>query len=71
MAQTVARKHPHAARVIVSLLATLLAMVGSIMVWAIARHLGLEQLANGVAVMLPLTSAWVATALTQHLMRNG
>jgi hypothetical protein len=70
VAQTVARKHPLAARAIVSLLATLLAVGGSMVAYTIAKELGLHQLASGIAYMLPLTCAWVATALTQHLMRK-
>lgn len=59
------------ARAVVALLATAIAFIGTVLVYTAARILGFLSLADGAALILPLTAAWVAVALTQHLMRRA
>lgn len=71
MTQIVADRRPALARFVVTALATLLAFAFSVAAFAIARLLGWDALARGIVLILPASAAYIATALTQHLMRGG
>lgn len=64
----VAQKRPALARLVVTALALLVSFAGSLAAYSVAKAIGQTTLANGIAGMFPITTAWVAVALTQHLM---
>lgn len=61
------QKRPLLARAIVALLATVLAFIGTMIAYFIAKAMGADQLANGIAIIFPLSSAWTSAALVQKL----
>lgn len=67
----VAQKRPGLARLIVTALACLIAFAGTLVGYMLADAAGWPDLARGIGYMFPVTTAWVATALTQHLMRRA
>lgn len=67
----VAQKRPGLARIIVTALACLIAFAGTLVAYMLAEAAGQETLARGIGYIFPITTAWVATALTQHLMRRA
>ncbi len=67
----VAQKRPGLARLVVTALACLIAFAGTLVAYMLAEAAGQATLARGIGVMFPVTTAWVAVALTQHLMRRA
>lgn len=67
----VAQKRPGLARLVVTALACLLAFAGTLIAYSLARAAGQATLATGMVAIFPITTAWVATALTQRLMRSA
>lgn len=67
----VAQKRPGLARLVVTALACLIAFAGTLVAYMVAEAAGWADLARGVGYMFPATTAWVATALTQQLMRRA
>lgn len=71
MTDTIARRRPALARLVVTFLAAVVAFLVTLAAYALARAAGLQTLAIGIVQIFPLTTAWIAVALTQHLMRKG
>lgn len=67
----VAQKRPGLARIIVTALACVIAFAGTLVAYMLAEAAGLQMLGRGIGYIFPITTAWVATALTQHLMRRA
>jgi len=67
----VAQKRPGLARIVVTALACVIAFAGTLAAYMLAEAAGQETLARGIGYIFPITTAWVATALTQHLMRKA
>ena len=66
-----AQKRPGLARLVVTGLACLIAFAGTLVAYMLAEAAGQQTLARGIGYIFPITTAWVAASLTQHLMRRA